>query len=360
MSTEHSVAQPHWAEDEELRERFVLGRLDEETFQRCEAHVKSCAGCRELVDAETELIVGIRRVGREQLKQRLSRKIDSPALRESAWRSSAAIAAGMAVLLTMAVATTWLLQRQGSELAGSRPEIAEQTEIRTDRAEKTMPGSIPLPSENEFRTAAPAAQSESRLKSKGTPDTRKGTVTQRSSDQQSPPPSTPTATEVNRQRGESRSTISGAARVPGPEVTRIFGVILPPFARDRESQPQTFAQEQLGALRRAKAEEDSGQRPIETTGEKTQRLPRLILHQLLSGELGRTTGDRSAVTPIPGIWAQAERTSGTLTLTLYVDSLFADRDLLQARIDTVGTDSLIVGIAETRIGFRLPPGWLGQ
>jgi hypothetical protein len=49
-----------------------------------------------------------------------------------------------------------------------------------------------------------------------------------------------------------------------------------------------------------------------------------------------------------------EKSPTGLTMTLYLDSLVAGKDLESANIQTVDEDSIILNLGDQRIGYRLP------
>jgi hypothetical protein len=327
----------HWAEDEDLRERFVLQRLDAERLRECEAHLETCPSCRSLVASEREIITGIRLEGREVLKRSLSQETQTAASRGPTWRMSAAIAAGTAFLLALAVATVWLLQQKGEMLVPGGKEIAQQTDTAADHLGKKAPATIAQQAPSTYRGTKATTDAKSEK-------------------------------EVGRIRPDRQGALpSGTARPEAPMTSHttsrreeewVIGTILTASPRERESRRPAITQDERSVLKRGKNEETVTEEQANRQVQATKPLPAIALRQRPSRELSSAGQDRFGQRSPLGIMTQAQRTRGGLTLTLFVDTLFAEDDLQQANVTRVRGDSLIVQISGTRLGYKLPPGWL--
>ncbi len=61
----------HWTDDEEVLEDYVLSRIEDPVRARLDAHLKSCAQCRERVETEAGLAAGIRQFEASRVKSQL-------------------------------------------------------------------------------------------------------------------------------------------------------------------------------------------------------------------------------------------------------------------------------------------------
>jgi hypothetical protein len=65
----------HWTRDSDALDQFILRRLPDEERAERELHLAGCAECRERVRLEAAFVAGIRRFGRHEMKERLSRTL---------------------------------------------------------------------------------------------------------------------------------------------------------------------------------------------------------------------------------------------------------------------------------------------
>ena len=79
----------HWTKNTDKLERFVLDRLDSAERSELENHLRTCETCQEAVRAEQQIVAGVRRLGRDELKLRLKQHIESGATKRIPWRQIA-------------------------------------------------------------------------------------------------------------------------------------------------------------------------------------------------------------------------------------------------------------------------------
>ena len=65
----------HIASDEDLLSRYALGRLNEAEREKVDRHTAGCSACTEALQREMRIAAGVRRLGREALKERLRRRV---------------------------------------------------------------------------------------------------------------------------------------------------------------------------------------------------------------------------------------------------------------------------------------------
>ncbi|MFH0990826.1 MAG: hypothetical protein V1799_12500 [bacterium] len=121
MSTEKS----HWATDEELRERFVAGRVSKEEQRLLAQHLHQCDMCNALVRDEQILAAGIKRTGRIELQARLRARINNLPRQVWTWYQVAGAAAVILLLLTLGIHNQWFMREAGEALQG--PVLTEES-----------------------------------------------------------------------------------------------------------------------------------------------------------------------------------------------------------------------------------------
>lgn len=125
----------HWTEDQELLEQFILHRLDEARRKELEAHLLVCEECQLAVKNEQELVLGIKRVGREEMKARLKERIagtkPEPSSRQIPWVRVLSAAAIIVILVGVGIYDRWFTKEQPntSEQLISQQQPATAREI---------------------------------------------------------------------------------------------------------------------------------------------------------------------------------------------------------------------------------------
>ena len=97
----------HWTKSVENIEPYLMHRLDEVKEQEFTGHLQMCEECRLRVQKEQELIAGIRRFGRVELKRRLNQRIQSEQGRHFEWTQVASIAAAIVLMFAAVFMIRW-------------------------------------------------------------------------------------------------------------------------------------------------------------------------------------------------------------------------------------------------------------
>jgi hypothetical protein len=94
----------HWTKSVENIEPYLMHRLDEVKEQEFTGHLQMCEECRLRVQKEQELIAGIRRFGRVELKRRINQRIQS---KRFEWTQVASIAAAVVLMFAAVFMIRW-------------------------------------------------------------------------------------------------------------------------------------------------------------------------------------------------------------------------------------------------------------
>ncbi|MEI7906519.1 MAG: hypothetical protein WCI84_04105, partial [Bacteroidota bacterium] len=65
----------YWTDDPERIEKYVLGQVSAEEKVRMEKEIADCEPCKAKLREEMEIAAGLRRYGRDAMKQRLRSKL---------------------------------------------------------------------------------------------------------------------------------------------------------------------------------------------------------------------------------------------------------------------------------------------
>jgi hypothetical protein len=342
----------HWTDDEDLLAGFVLNRVGAEERQRLEAHLRSCEQCRRAVEAERLLAAGVKKAGREELKERLKKKLVPSKKFVVTWYQVVGAAATIVVLISIGIYSHWFSPggaEEGPMAVRRETNKLEIPENRTKAGEKdkgvtTSPSQgaraqPPREAEREHAIAVPSVPVETEAKGAIQPKVA---------------PLQVTAAQAPKSAEALKKQVSGETAV------WVQGVILSNEAETR-GEVQLYAplaEKKLDELRLQKAE------PTGVTGRKRVAL-------LGGKEIGEVAVAQEPVSNLPAshqarqeepdrIETLLQRTGGKLVLTLYLDTLVSGPELRNARIELLSEDSIIVNMGGRRIGYKLPSGWAGE
>ena len=330
----------HWTDNEEVLERYVLGRIDAQSKGILDEHLEECARCREAVQRETELAAGAKRLGRAALKERLGRRLAAPARPGVPWPHVISAAAVLVIAVGVAMYTFWtpIESWYEGEMADVRPQVAD-TEARSSLDEEQVrqePDRDDITRRNE-------ALLEKIDRAKG--EDQKIVQAPATADRLEP-------VEAEALREDKAFAATGAAAqtsawirgmiVPVPKDEQSKRTALPDARNEPSAEP---AQAQPAPAQKARRQEgvsapgvlsaELRQQPFEALPEAQQ--------QVYATQAGRA------------VETLVEKTPEGLRLTLYADPPIPDDELRSARIEAVTSDSLIVVMPTQQIAYKIPP-----
>jgi hypothetical protein len=326
----------HFAADPVLVEQFVLGRLNPRSRERCEDHLRTCASCAKAVADETAIAAGVRRLARDEMKKRLSRRVQArPVPGAIPWPRLAAVAALLVTVVGIGYLANWFNWRTG-QTASTPGEIAEQKtpilqnesrdkQLETSRAPRSEAGATKV---TEGRTDRLEEGSKKENIADGNrPAGKPAQVEEEKSRVPSPP-----ATQAARAQDAVGETLSGA----GGEI----------------SSQQFWATGTISSDRGRMAAAD---RALEKREKDAVSSKPLILDQRRSSDLPPTQQALHYQSRTQQIQSLIEERADTLHIVLYVDTPIDRQALAAARAEQIGEDSLIIRLDGQLIGLRLPP-----
>lgn len=323
---------PHWTEDEEVLDRYVLGRIDPATKRVLEEHLESCAQCREAVSRAHELVAGIRRLGRDQLKARLKRTLETAPRAAVPWPHVISAAAVLVIAVGIGIYAFWSPLETWYEgtLTSSRPDTAspaasiveEQRDLGDDASRTDI-----------------AARNEELLK------------------------------KIDRMKGDDQKIVSAPAPKAAAEPSResevrttgllasawIQGVIVP--RQDKDAAKEQGVAGEADARERKKleaADRDAPQIRRQEGAAGSQAVP-MELRQEPFGALPKTKQQLQPAREHQTVEALLEQTSTGLRLTMYLDEAIPDSEFQAAEVYAVTDDSLVVILPTRQIAYKIPP-----
>jgi hypothetical protein len=354
----------HFTYNEDLLEQYVLGRLSEEDRQRYEHHLHRCEICQRAVRDEQRIAAGASRLGREQLKARLRTRIAAGESSHFPWQRIASIAAIVVIVTGIGVVYRWWeasrLQQEPS-ITEFKPEARPAIGAQQQRPAESASHPIAPSPKGASSTAGSGGKSVElgNLRGGRTEEQRyggEGGVVNEAKPGNLAEHSTTQNTLQGAANRAARDDVSGMVQAQNQQTTQLFwleGVVLAGRARagPRTPEVETLRLEkekyekdrEIGADKKSDRPMSAATAEFSVSQEPIRTLPPSRQHQMVSA--------RRTVETL--VQQEGEQTR----LTLYLDSLLDDRELKAARVEYVTPDSVILDIADRRIGYRMPPVW---
>ena len=113
-------------------EPYLMHQLDEVKEQEFTEHLQMCEECRLRVQKEQELIAGIRRFGRLEMKRRLNQRIQREQGRRFEWTQVASIAAAVVLMFAAVFMIRWFTdfehgKTRNREIALKKNEVSQRS-----------------------------------------------------------------------------------------------------------------------------------------------------------------------------------------------------------------------------------------
>ena len=342
----------HWTADEHLLAQYVLRELDAGQTTELEKHLHDCTQCRDAVAAELQLVAGVRRAGRDALKQSLALRLGQKRSRTN-WYRVAGVAASFILLLTVGIYNKWFFSGE-TRLAESR--------MKTDSI-APQAGATP-------QQTAPEQRSPEKVR---LADVSKPSATDRGHAESG---GRARNAELDKKMGDARGEKRHAMNIPAPNRS---GNIL-----SKKDQMMAAAAEPEGIwvegtvvsgeanVRAAGKAMDKTSADVRENAPKAKKEPTalmsfsarsrtlaaeglpVIVTQLPVSDLPR--GQLQRTQKISQVQTLFQSNANGLSIHLYLDSLFNRNDLGQARLQIISEDSIVLQVGNQHIGYRLPPG----
>ncbi len=349
----------HFTKDDDRLGRFVLGTMPEDERFACEEHLRRCEICQQAVREERKIAAGIKRYGRDRMKERLRAAVGAEHRTGMSWQQFTAVAATIAIIAGAGILYRWWEAREEGRTIS---EFKKEESSRTERPSLA-------PSVGEER-GAPSAGADASSR-----DDRKNAVIPREQMSNAPARTEPSgeiaaaaqsgkgkqehvgvANELAIERRGKESEADKLGGIGGKQQslrqTQTFWVQGVPMSTPVHSGP---APSQVETAK--KDVRDEGKAAAKALGiSRTQTADQeFVVQQRPADSLPESGQQQAAQKTI----ATEVLDSDTRTiLTLYLDTLLDAEQLRNARVWLVGSDSLIVEAGGKTIGYRMPKGWL--
>ena len=333
----------HWTEDEDLLARFVLGNLDAREASSLEQHLAECARCADAVRAEQVIAAGLKRAGREELKQRLAQRLGQHRSYKFNWYQAAGIAAAVVLLVTVAIRDDWFfgsVEKQSEYRQKPDTVVLSEQKAPALQTEFERPQTDAVKSETSGREAKPIADAVAKKK-KEAMDEKRTLSLQEVKKSQPIPTMLGKGVAQAEQAQPALMTVAAGAQELWTQGTLI-----------RTNVVTRFADKAVNIAADAKRISDAAKANvigIDSSNVSVTQLPASALPA--RQQRARGAGE------VQTLFRQGPQ---GLQIVLFGDTLLTPHELDQARLEPVGPDSLILIAGQKRIGYKTPPGWLRQ
>ena len=353
----------HWTADEDLVERYVMGGLSSTEVTELAKHLSDCAECREAVEAERQIVDGIRLAGRDALKRRLAQRVHDGRSSGVNWYRIAGVAAAIVFLVTIGIYNKWFLggEAQKSDYRSERdstaptieskprqPVLAEKAPTETqlaDAAKSATGGKRDLgrvDTKGELKEAAPGADKFAEQEAD-----RSKMIARSQSDR--------------RENGsEKKERYSGVSAIAAGEELWVQGEMIPENRRSQEAGNALMKSDQVARDEAQKKKGDPAALMAQAARTRVlaaETLPLSITQRRLSD---LPTSQKTIKQSSSSVQTLMQKSATGLQLTLFLDSIHTISEQAPALIKKIREDSIILEVGQQRIGYRIPSGWTDQ
>jgi hypothetical protein len=356
---------PHWTEDEVLLSQFVLGRTSVEVKKELEEHLRICSQCREAVQKERGLASGIRQYGRKAIKSRLKNQLDAKSAvyhKLLTWQRVVSAAAVVVIITGVGIFSHWF--SRGENHIPILTQESEKTtkpsggEVATNQSQKSVAQSdaqsahAELGRSKESRDDSQVLNLQGAQTPVGAPRTQSELTTSMKGMQNlSGVPSTGEgAISMKKDLGNLQDQI-------GTEQANVVQF----WAEGRVLREQRRGANNFKALKKAA----SPDRNIPESKQSARTIDRQQpMHTILDWEEIAIRQQNTHFLPpsrqemqredSSRVQMQVKQSDQGTTLTMYLDVLFDETELREARVEQVAPDSIVIEAESRAIGFKIP------
>jgi hypothetical protein len=345
----------HWTADKDLLERFVMNRMEPAERNELEDHLRICEVCKLAVRQERQLIAGIRSAGRNDIKERLARRLEETQAHAVPWPRIASIAALLLIVVGIGLYSNWFVLRQQNQIARDEgSQVQSKTPSSHEESADQFTAAQPQARDRESATRPDVRvmarnQTEPTVKEAASPEKVSAKHPAGAVHEFARREETPGLDEVSIERADVAmrdSTESSSFWVEGTVIAEL--------AQSAEAQGEERKLMRSKAL--LNAEEGKDARHMASTSQ-TVNGQQIMLQQRPVSELPLTRQQMQIREKKESVETKVDVVPSGLNFTLYLDQLVATDDLQRSRIEPVNEDSLVIHLPNQRIGYYIPGGW---
>jgi len=325
--------------DPAVVERYVLGQLPKPERTDVERLLEEDPRWREAVEREQRLAAGVRRLGRDHLRERLRQRLREAPAPAIPWPRLIAAAASVIIIVGILVVNQWF-QLGRESVTGIDQSVSDLTVETPLESLPEMPKDESLA--DRAKAPSPAEESEGSV----APDFKRA-------DQRPTHPRQLAATPATAQQ-EEKAEVSAEFASEGDDTwtqAQLYRPMPEELAGAGERQSRAEARR---ANKFLEDEDTSAGRVSKSSSEGDASV--IVVDQRTFASLAPGTQARVQGQAPDQIPALVEHRRDTLRVILYPPALFDSEELDRATVEVPSEDSLLITIARQQIGLRLPSG----
>ncbi len=360
------IASLHWTEDDDLLAQYVLSRLSTEERKQLDDHLLSCSQCREVVQKEQVLASGIRQRGRQEVKARLKQQLAARPdsyRRLVTWQRIASVAAVVVIITGIGIFNRWF--------TGTEQKSFSAIQGMQDSSKALSSGDV---SADETRKkATPMADQEAAKESLRDYETLQNPRTQQTQSVQLEATGPKIQPEINSSKNKMEK-LSAASSSEGGAIStkKDLGNAQSQMALGKPNVKQfwvegkTLSELQTGTkgynVMEGVAAPERNNPDSKRSRESIRRQP-MLEGNVNQGEI-RISQRNTSLLPLARQKLQQEnerkiqmyvqQSDHGTTMTMYLDTLFNEAEMQNARVEEIQPDSIVIELESQSIGFKLP------
>ncbi|MCI0707995.1 MAG: zf-HC2 domain-containing protein [Ignavibacteriae bacterium] len=348
----------HWTQDAELLEQFVLHRLDAARRKELEAHLLTCEECQSTVRDEQRLVLGIKRVGRDEMKARLKERVQagqSPPEQRTPWVRIVSIAATLVVLFGLGVYNKWIPLGDDTQQGTTEQELQGEAGAlgKIDKAGQADDVQPPQPAER-LATGETADRSRYDAKAAESFAQREEESKRKRAERdlhiaESPAPAAGAMAKKDEALIDGRQEMAALeGDIPRPQIW-VDGIVIT-SKQSADALQQAAAQEALKEKRVLAAPQ------IRPEGVQQANTTAVTVTELPVEELPRSQQMKQQRLDANTVQTLIEQQDGYLNFTLYRNVSQQRQKTQNAMVEQVNADSIIIFIDGEQIGYKIRGG----
>lgn len=356
----------HWTENDDLLAQYVLNRLTEHEQRRLEEHLRTCTQCREAVRQEQELVSGIRQYGRDKIRSRLKGNLGARIEAKRTivtWQRALSAAAVVLVVAGIGIYNRWFMWNEKTAPVVTQ-ELSEPPQAKAERGANAGKLKDKATSASEQPTTLNVLRNKEDSRR-----TLQEQSTEPSVKMSMPPidqaqglkklgnavlaPTTGGAVAMDRKPGQTQNQIM----VAQPASTQFW--IEGEFLHEQSQVAhEEKSNEKMLAVQRTVPKQKQPEAEMASQS-MTAQIQNPIEFQVSQRSVGLLPMQRQQLQrrQAQSVQARVQQAEYGFRLTIYLDTLFSEEDLRNARVEAIQPDSLVVAVKSQQIGFKMPSGF---
>jgi hypothetical protein len=360
----------HWTLDEEKLAAFVLQKIDQKEMPFLSAHLEKCSECRKRVQEEREILTGIQRYGRSEMKRKLKLRLRRDQRKRFEWINVASLAAAIVIMLGGVFAIRWFIDFKPGKTKVQEIILTEQKETEPGERSLWIIGKV-IEVKEQFEPRKDVSLAE-----EISPEVKvHKDILLSETDSRGKKESEKKDTSAKATSSGYMASIDQEVRKKGQENTLASAPVPSELQKESKAISEDKAKTRVGfdSLAKGRLEPTASKEYPVSIAETKPEQQKIIIKERKSGFTARQRHPvknvivrRGDIKDLPAsmssgdvtvIHTRMERTSQGILLTFYSNSI---KDTIATNVEAITQDSIIVSFRNRQIGYYIPGGLAGK